>query len=86
MTRVFTSADPEGQILRESRSGVMFMFNLTSNSNGSSSLVSVMNITADDVNVTTLIKNATVSCGDEANWKNDLMLHIIEGLIVIMHE
>ena len=34
------------------------MFNLTSNINGSSSLVSVMNITVDYIIVTALINNA----------------------------
>jgi hypothetical protein len=77
VTRLFTSADPEGYILRESRPGITFEFNLTSNANGSSSLVSVMNLTVDDINATALINNATVNCGDEANRK---MLHIIEGL------
>ena len=74
VTRQFTSADSEGHILRESRSGVTFVFNLTST--GSSSLVSVMNLTVDDSNATALINNATVNCGDEANQK---ILHIIEG-------
>ena len=77
VTRLFTSADSEGRILRESRPGVTFVFNLTSN--GSSSLVSVMILTVDDINATALINNATVSCGDEANQK---MLQIVEG----MHE
>ena len=74
VTRLFTSADPEGHILRESRPGVKFIFNLTSN--GSSSLVSVMNLTVNEINATALINNATVNCGSEANRK---MLHIIEG-------
>ena len=74
MSGVFTSADSEGHILRENRPGVIFLFKLTST--GSSSLVSVMNLTVDDINATALINNATVSCGDEANPK---MLHIIEG-------
>ena len=77
MTRLFTSADSEGHILRESRFGVTFIFNHTSN--GSSSLVSVMNLAVDDSNATALINNATVNCGDEANQK---MLPIVEG----MHE
>ena len=72
---VFTSADSEGHILRDSRPGVTFVFNLTST--GSSSLVSVMNLTVDDINVTALINNATVNCGDEANRK---ILQIIKGL------
>ena len=79
VTRLFTSADPEGHILAESRSGVSFVFNLTSNSNGSSSLVSVMSVTVDDIkliNATALINNATVNCGGEANRK---ILQVIEG-------
>ena len=47
VTRLFTSADPEGHILRDSRFGVTFVFNLTSNAYyGSSSLclVSVMSV------------------------------------------
>jgi hypothetical protein len=77
VTRVFTSTDPEGHILRESKPGVTFVFNLTSNANGSSSLVSVMNLTVDDINATAFINNATVNCGDEASRKT---LYIIEGL------
>ena len=77
MTRLFTSSDPEGYILRESRSGVSFVFNLTANINGSSKLVSVMSVTVDDNNATALVNNTTVNCGDEANKK---MLHITEGL------
>ena len=73
VTRLFTSADPEGHILRDDRSGISFMFNLTSNS--SSSLVSVMTVTVNGANATALINNATVSCG-EANPK---VLRIIEG-------
>ena len=75
VTRLFTSADSEGRTLRESRPGVTFVFNLTST--GSSSLVSVMNLTVDDINAAALINNATVNCGDEANQK---ILHIIEGM------
>ena len=78
VTRQFTSADPEGYILRESRPGVTFEFKVTSN-NGSSSLASVMNLTVDNINATALINNATVNCGEEANRK---MLHIIEGLSI----
>ena len=74
VTRLFTSSDPEGHILRESRPGVKFVFNLTLN--GSSSLVSVMNLTVNDINATALINNATVNCGSEANRK---MLRVIEG-------
>ena len=81
VTRLFTSADPEGHVLRESRPGVRFMCNLTSNSNGSSSLVSVMNITVDYINATALINNATVNCGDEANQK---IVQVIEGNIGII--
>ena len=77
VTRLFTSADPEGHILAENRPGVNFMFNLTANTNGSSRLVSVMSITVDDINATALVNNATVNCGDEANQK---VLHITEGL------
>ena len=73
MTRLFTSADPEGHILRDDRSGISFMFNLTSNS--SSSLVSVMTVTVDDANATALINNATVNC-DEAYPE---VLRTIEG-------
>ena len=71
--RQFTSTDPEGHILREDRSGIGFMFNLTSSS--SSSLVSVMTVTVDDANATALINNATVNCG-ETNLE---VLRIIEG-------
>jgi hypothetical protein len=74
VTRLFTSADPEGHILKDSRRGISFVFNLTSN--GSTSLVSVMNLTVDDINAAAFINNATVNCGDEANRK---MLQIIEG-------
>ena len=76
MTRLFTSADPEGHILRESRPGVKFIFNPTLN--GSSSLVSVMNLTVNNINaiVTALINNATVNCGSEASQKT---LYVIEG-------
>ena len=79
VTRLFTSADPEGQILIDSRheAGVTFVFSLTSNGSSSLSLVSIMNITVDDINATALINNATVNCGGEANQKT---LHIIEGL------
>ena len=81
VTRLFTSADSEGRILTESRPGVTFVFNLTSN--GSSSLASVLNLTVDNINATALINNATVSCGDEANQK---MLHITEGTyLIILH-
>ena len=77
VTRLFTSTDPEGYILKESRPGVTFVFNLISNGSSNLSLVSVMSITVDDNNATALINNATVNCGDEANRK---VLHIIEGL------
>ena len=77
VTRLFTSADPEGHILREYRSGVAFVFNLTSNGLSSTSLVSVMSVTVGDINATALINNVTVNCGDVANER---MLHIIEGL------
>ena len=77
VTRLFTSADPERYILRESRPGVMFVFNLTSNGSSSTNLVSIMSVTVDDINATALINNATVNCGDVANER---MLHIIEGL------
>jgi hypothetical protein len=52
------------------------VFNLTSNGPSSLSLVSVLNLTVDDINATAFINNATVNCGDEANRK---MLQIIEG-------
>ncbi len=42
VTRLFTSADPEGHILRENTPGVTFVFNLTSNGSSSLSLVSVI--------------------------------------------
>ncbi len=74
VTRLFTSVDQEGLILRENRPGISFVFNLTSN--GLSSLVSVLNVIVDDINATALINNATVNCGNEANQK---MLQIIEG-------
>ena len=74
VTRQFTSTDPEGYILRESRPGIRNAFNLTLN--GSSSLVSVMNLIIDDINATALVNNATVNCGDEANLK---MLQVVEG-------
>ena len=64
MTRQFTADDPEGFILRDSRPGVNFEFNLTSNSN--LILTSVMTVVMDDINATALINNATVGCeGDE---------------------
>ena len=49
VTWLFTSDDPEGHILRESRPGITFMFNLTSNGSSSLSLVSVMSVTVDDI-------------------------------------
>ena len=64
----------EGYILRESRPGIRNAFNLTLY--GSSSLVSVMNLTIDDINATALVNNATVNCGDEANRK---MIQVVEG-------
>ena len=78
ITRLFTSADPEGHILRGYRPGVMFMFNLTSNGSSSLSLASVMSVTVDDINATALINNATVNCGNVQT--NRKMLYIIEGL------
>ena len=70
VTRLFTSADPEGHILKERRPGITFMFNHTSNGLSSLSLVSVLSITVDNIlNATALINNATVDCGDEANRK-----------------
>ena len=81
VTRLFTSDDPEGHILRDSKPGVRFVFNFTSNGSSSLSLVSVMSVTVDDINATALINNATVNCGDEANRK---ILHIIEGLSKII--
>jgi hypothetical protein len=60
VTRWFTADDPEGLILRDSRPGVNFEFNLTSNSN--LSLASVMTVIMDDMNVTCLTNNATVDC------------------------
>ena len=80
MTRRFTADDPEGLILRDSKPGVSFEFNLTSNSNSSSSLNSVMTITVDDINGTALINNATVDCeGDEAY---PIMLRVPRGIIL----
>ena len=77
VTRLFTSADPEGHILRDSRPGITFMFNLTSNGLSSLSLVSVLSVTIDNIlNATALINNVTVDCGDEANRK---ILQVIEG-------
>ena len=76
VTRLLTSADPEGYILRESRPGVSFVFNLTANINGSSRLVSVMSVIVDYINATALVNNATVNCGDETNQK---LLQVIEG-------
>ena len=73
LTRQFTSADSVGHILRGDRSGVSFVFNLTSKS--SSSLVSVMTVTVDDINAAALINNATVNCGET----NPIVLRIIEG-------
>ena len=67
ITRRFTTDNPEGVILRDSRPGVSFEFNLTSNSNSSSSLNSVMTVTVDDINGIASINNATVNCeGDKA--------------------
>ena len=82
VTRLFTSADPEGHILRESTPGVAFVFNLTSNGSSSLSLISVMNITVDDINAAAFINNATVNCGDEANR---IMLQVLEGAKIIVH-
>lgn len=65
ITRRFTADDPEGLILKDSRSGINFEFNLTSNSN-LSSLTSVMTVTVEDINGTSF-DNATLECeGDEA--------------------
>ena len=73
----YTSNDAEGFISRDDRAGVNFVFNLTSNS--PSSLVSVMIITANETNVSTLINNATVNCaGDEAYPK---VLHVHKGMM-----
>ena len=82
VTRLFTSADPEGQILRESRpaAGVRFEFNLTSNGSSSVAIVSVMNLTVDDINATALINNATINCGVN-NEVYPTVLHIIESKI-----
>ena len=81
ITRRFTTDDPEGLILRDSRPGVSFEFNLTSNSNSSSSLNSVMIVTVDDINETALINNTTVGCeGDEAY---PIMLHVPRGIIIL---
>ena len=75
----YTSNDPEGHIIRDDRLGFSFMFNLTSNS--PSSLVSVMTVTVNDTNTTTLINNAAVNCaGDEAYPK---VLHFYKGIIVL---
>ena len=73
LTRRFTSADPEGHIFRGDRSGISFVFNLISKT--SSSLVSVMIVTVNDINATALINNATVNCGET----NPIVLRIIEG-------
>ena len=79
VTGQYTSADPEGLILRDDRSGVSFIFNLTANS--PSSLVSVMTVTvtANGINATALINNATVNCaGNEAYPK---VLHVHKGMM-----
>ena len=84
VTRLFTSADPEGHILRESTPGVRFVFILTSNGSSSLSLVSILNITVDDINAAAFINNATVNCGDEAN---QLILQVLEGTkILCVHD
>ena len=70
----YTSVDAEGDIFGDSRNGISFIFNLTSNS--LASLVSVMTVTVNDVNGTALIHNATVNCDDEAYPK---VLHAHEG-------
>ena len=81
ITQRFTADDQEGRILKDSRSGVNFEFNLTSNFNNLSSLTSVMTVTVDDINGTSLINNATVDCeGDEAY---PMMLHVQKGIIII---
>ena len=78
VTRVFTSSDPEGQILRDDRPGVRFVFNLTSNS--SSNLVSVMTLSVDDINATALINNATINCGSgDSGEPFPVVLHIIKS-------
>ena len=77
ITQRFTADDQEGRILKDSRSGVNFVFNLTSNSNNLSNLTSVMTVTVDDINGTSLINNATLDCeGDEAY---PIMLQVNEG-------
>lgn len=75
ITRRFTGDDPEGRVLRDSRSVVKFEFNLTSNSN--SSLTSVMTVTVEDINGTSF-NNATLECeGDEIY---PVMIYIQKGI------
>ena len=76
VTRQFTSADPEGYTFWERADQESGLRSILITFNGSLSLVSVMNLTIDDINATALINNATVNCGDEANRK---MIQVVEG-------
>ena len=73
VTQQYTTADQEGLILREERSGLCFVFNLTSNS--SPHLISVMTVTAGSISGATLINNVTVNCGQESHPKAIVRVH-----------
>ena len=74
VTQQYSSYDAEGEVFGDERSGISFMFNLTSN--GLASLVSTMTVTMNNVNATAVINNATVNCDDE---EYPIMLHTNEG-------
>ena len=75
LTQQYSSHDAEGEVFGDERSGISFMFNLTSN--GLASLVSIMTVTMNNVNATAVISNATVNCDDEAY---PIMLQIRIGI------
>ena len=74
VTQQFTTSDTEGDTLNDERTGVNFTFYLTSNS--STSLVSVMTVTAN-ISGATVVNNATVHCGEEST--PHAVLHVTRG-------
>ena len=75
VTQQYTTADQEGQILREERSELPIVFNLTSNKRPY--FISVMTVTAGNISGD-LINNATVNCGQESHQK--AVLHVHKGI------
>ena len=64
VTQQYSSHDAEGEVFGDERSGISFLFNLTSN--GLASLVSIMIVTINNANATAVINDTTVNCDDEA--------------------